>query len=967
MAHLSKYLKLFFLLIFTIYAQEVPTKDTNSSDENLRLMYQVFTYSSDLKNAYKVAKKGVKDYPESLFWHKNLAQVAQWLDKRAEVIEQYIFIYAKTKDEEMGEKILSYALQSYQYEKAVPILRQKVLQNPSVKNIKDMIFVYDKVGSPEESAKFLIELSNKKNANVSWSLEAMNIYMQLGEMEKLEQLVKKIEKRENLDLNTTQKLSNYYISQKNIQKSYNILLRTTINNKSKESIKYYQNISDIGWYLQDPKNAAKASKQLFIQGVARLIDIERIIYYYTELEPTLGQKALLYGSKEFDNKYFYNTYITNLYEKKQYKKLAKEFEKIEKNKSYSEMLTKSYFWLMKGQTYSVLGNKDQALIAFKKALQLEDNSATTMETLMWFYIDQGNIYALSGQKGLAIKSFKEALRLDTHSVTVLTTLLWFYIDNKEHKRLKEMLFKIEESEEIDQLLWLPLAVANFSLQKPDRSMRYIKKLMLTNDKNLDIKLMYAYIMQAREETDAFMQTMQEVYLILDAQLKKDKNKLQEKKFLEQYLSTSAYFIDVLRYKELLLQAKSILPKKQYIELSIFWSLRHREYARARFLAQKLSDIEPWMQLNIALNNDDRTKQLDLLYKYHSILPIRDRVTTALNIGSISLAQTLAFDGLEDNIYDYLLYQQSRDLIERYADRVKATLGYLGRNNIDRSYLDIKNRYYIARGWSFLTDLFMAKNRDIDPKSFINIPQNDNSLKLGLRKEFDRGNMELRFGMRSAVKDYFTFSTKLHYKLMSRVNIDLGYYNSTQADETTYLLLAGKKDQINGKIALQYLPSSNISLALNYNKYYSQDDYYLGDGYYARLELYRQIHSGYPDIALSVFADYGNYANEYGDIGVVKDITPYRGRVLPEEFYNIGVNLFYGIINKETYTRVWRPFAEITPYYNGYSEQFNISFGGGYGGSLWGQDHLSIGFNYDQSVNGTAESTLGIYLNYHLFY
>jgi len=49
------------------------------------------------------------------------------------------------------------------------------------------------------------------------------------------------------------------------------------------------------------------------------------------------------------------------------------------------------------------------------------------------------------------------------------------------------------------------------------------------------------------------------------------------------------------------------------------------------------------------------------------------------------------------------------------------------------------------------------------------------------------------------------------------------------------------------------------------------------------------------------------------------------------------------------------------------KQFNLSFGGGYGGTLFGRDHLSIGFNYNQSVNGTQENTLEIYTNYHLFF
>gem|GEM_PF-1407136 len=980
---MSRLVVLLFSLIISLSAQEPTSTDNNGSDEKLELMYQVFTYSSDLNNSYKIAKKGVKLYPDSLSWHKRLAKVSVWLDKRAEAIEQYRYIYAKTKNKRMGEKILKYALSSYQYEVAAPILRDKTLENPTRKNIKDMIFLYDQVGTPEIAAQTLVELSNREDAQPLWSLKAMEIYMQLGASKRVEELAQKIEQRASLDIDTTQKLASYYISQKKIPKAYDLLLRTDIDSNKSNSSLYYQQVSDIGWYLQDPKNAAHASKQLFLQGKARQIDIERIIYYYSDLDAVLVQKASHYGSTKFQNRYFYRTYLDTLYAQKRYKELAVEFEKISRDKNSSNMSKESYFWIMRGQTYSALGEQEKAVASFYKALKISHNSPTVMETLLWFYIDQGNAYAVAGEQEKAIESFQEALRLSHNAPTVMETLMWFYIDHKEHKRLKKMIFELEESGHTVQRLWLPLAVGNFALQKPERAMHYIKRLMQAKENDIDIKLMYAYIMQAREEQDTFMKMMREVYTILNKRLAKNSKLMQNKKFLEDYLSVALYFIDADDYEALLAKSKKSLGIKKFIELSIYWSLRHNEYALARYQAHKLATIEPWMQLNIALNSDDRTKQLDLLYKYRSILPIRDRVTTAISVGSISLAQTLAFDGQEDNKYDYLLYQQNRDLIHQHADNVNISLGYHNRNAFDRSYMKIKNRYYIAEAYSLLTNLNIARDKNQDPINLSNLPKEDDFIEIGVKKAFDRGNLELLFGWRSAVESYFTFATKLHYRVMSRVEVDMGYYNNAQADETTYLLFGGKKDGVSTKVSLQYLPSSTLSLSLFYNRYYSQDDHYLGDGYYVRAEWYRQLHSGYPDIAIGAFADYGRYndlfdkkfSNRFDDqrdkglsvLGSLGKLMPFRGRVLPEEFYNIGVNFFYGMMNKQYYTRVWRPYAEISPYYNGYSHRFNFSFGAGYGGSLHGQDHLTIGFDYDQSVNGTTESNFRIYTNYRIFY
>jgi len=921
-----------FILLFTmIEADDIVHKDRGLSDETMRLIYQVFIYSEDLENGYIVAKKAIVKYPESIYWHQKLAEVAKWLDKREEAIDNYLFVFKKSHDKVLGEKILNYAIGAYQYETAIPILREKVLDNPTKENIKDLILIHDRAGIPEDTAEILMELSRRTNADPYWIEKAMEIYIELGDSEAVDKIIKDIEDRVTIDIETTQKISSYYISQKELKKSYDILFHADRSDSDQNIIPYYQQVSDLGWYLQDEKGASKASKELYLIGEARLVDYERIIYYYKESEPELVADVALDGYRKFKKEYLYITYLNRLFSNREYEKLSLAFDRLEQGSEDKDIVSTLYFWLMKGQMYSALGDQDRAEESFQKALSIDKNSSST-----------------------------------------IVTLLWFYITNHDSKSLKKMLFKIEESEDIDQKLWLPLAVSNFSLQKPDRAMIYIKSLMRLekSEINLDIKFIYAYLMQAREEQGAFMKIMREIYYSLEKRKMEDPRLLYDPKFLEKYLKSGAYFIAVDEYEELLKRSKSILDKESYIELSISWSLRHNAHSRARYLASKLSNIEPWMNLSIAMSSGDRSSQLDILYHYYTILPIRDRVVAAINTGNISLAQSLVFRGREDNRADYLIYQQERDLIESNVNTIDIKLGETIRNNLDRSYIHIDNRYYLAEAWSILTKIDLSTNRNKNRESLLTIPNSDNAIDLGLRKKFMRGYWELHIGMRSSIENYYHLYALIHYKLMSRLTLDASYKNSTNANETTYLLIGGKKDEIKTKATLQYLPSSSISLSMTYNKFYSQDDSYLGYGYNVRAEWYHQIHNGYPDMAIGVFSEYGNYIEEFGSNGIIRDIMPNDGRVLPvlpEEFYNIGMSLFYGMVNKEHYTRVWRPYAQFAPYYSGHTNSINLSLGVGYGGSLYGKDHLAIGVSYDQSVNGTQESTLGIYIKYRILY
>ena len=100
-----------------------------------------------------------------------------------------------------------------------------------------------------------------------------------------------------------------------------------------------------------------------------------------------------------------------------------------------------------------------------------------------------------------------------------------------------------------------------------------------------------------------------------------------------------------------------------------------------------------MQLNMALYEDSRTQQLDILYRHFATLPIGDAVIAAVRTKNISFAQTLAFQGLENNRYDSTLYKENLNLVETYADVVDFKATRLKRSNIDQDTLHINNLFH----------------------------------------------------------------------------------------------------------------------------------------------------------------------------------------------------------------------------------------------------------------------------------
>lgn len=914
----------------TLYKEGNTTLAANSQKKpeesgKLKLMFQVFIYTSDLENAYKVAKKAIAKHPKSLYWHQKMAEICQWLDKREEAIKHYNYIYSVTQEEELGEKILDYSIQAYQFESGIPIVLKKLEKDRSKENIEQMIFLYDQVGSPEDAVAILEKLY-VKDSKPYYLKRALDLTMFMGDLQTSDRLVKELKQYASDDLDIAEALSHYYIMNKDMKSAYDVIKSVDVS-MDDDIIEHYQKVSDIGWSLQDIKSAAEASKKLHQLDEARLQDYERIFYYYNKRDPQLLQEASLRAYQKYKKDYILMNYINILNTNKEYARLAETFKNMKNDPNMIAFKKTTPYWLMKGQMHGQLKQFD-----------------------------------------LALHSFKQAMRLDPKSISTKVTLMWAIIDSKDKKTLQDMIFELEEKGNINPQFWLPLAVGNFQMQRSDKALFYVKKMMKQKNVTVETKFMYAYIMQVRNDEDSFMGTMRDIFMELNQKRKAKPSLMREKAFLKNYLSAGMYVLPVDEFDALLYQSRKHLSKTQFTELALYWAMLNDAQERASFLAQSLNNVEPWLKLNRAMHYDDRNKQLDILYSYMAQLPIRDRVSAAVATGNISLAQTMAFDGMEKNRYDALLYQQNLNLVEQYVDTVSIKTGYQSRSGLQRAYIKGDNRYYLMDGWRLLADFQVNQDKNTNTFMKDNVPKRSGEFHLGMQKNFSNGYFKFKAGYNSALEDYCDASAKLNYKISKNVMTEVGLAKSKKAEESLFLLHGGKKDNITAQLDWQYVTSSLLSIYMEYDKFYSQDDAYLGDGYSGRVNWRKQIRNGYPDMSWGFSYLYGKYDEKKGSKGVIDELRPNNSySVLSDDFQNVCANFSYGMVNKEQYTRVWRAFGEFSPCYNMTAKQGNLFFSGGMGGSVYDKDHLSVGVTYDQAAGGTQETNLEIYLRYKMFY
>jgi len=933
---------LYFLLIFGIEllyanstADETPTKaelipqKEDVEDEKLRLMYQVFVYSQDLKNAFKTVKIALKRRPHSLYWHYKMAEVASWLGKGSYAIKSMDYIYRHTNNPRMKKKILKSALQFYQYKIAAPIIKEETMKNPTPKNIKDLIFVYNKIGRPELAAKYLEQLSrNKKNKKDREDLlrEALKVYILLDDEESAKRVLSKLNKLSILKVKTAREMSYYYIPKKSLKKAYKALLKAWNSKDSQRDSGYLIQISDLGWYLQDFPYSVNASKRLIDIGKARLIDYDRVILHYRDKNMKIVEEVSFDAYKKFGKTYLFSTYMSILQSRKDYQKLYKSMLLLERSPKLFKIYKKDpNYYMMKAETLKILKKYDKAEKAYKKAIALNPNSSELKLALFWFYIDSKNI-----------------------------------------SKLKREMFKVEENIKIDKSYWLPLAMSHYFLYEIDRAVYFMDKVR-RNKKNIENDMTFAYLLQLRGDEDGFQKIMKKVFEYLDN--KATPARLRNKDFLSKYLESGIYFMHPAKFEKLLKSSKSIIGESKYQDLSIAWAQKNNAPERIKIISNKFSNPKPWVELSVAMAESDYSKAQRLLYKHYMILPPMDTIIAAQKSGNIAFAKVLAFNAENNNKKSVVIYQTERELAQNYASTFEAKSGYKEGGDVDSTYFEAKNSHYIGRGY-YVQSGFGASRNFTNNKVFSSkAPKNDIWGEIGVKKIFDRGSIEVKSGVKSESKNYAYFALKGNYKVTQKLTLETALNKGVNSEETSYLKVGGKKNSIEVRGEYPYLPSTKISLSGSYEKFYSQDDKYLGDGIKGKADANRQIFQHYPDFKVHVFTEYGNYKENINKKGVIDKITKIdpAGAVLPNKYLKTGTTIMLGNLNRENYTRVWRAYAEFTPAYDWLSESLDFSLNAGYGGSLFGQDKLRFDIKYNRTLGEVNSIGYGLNLNYKLLY
>ena len=897
-----------------------------TKEEELKLMLQSFLYTNDLKNAYKTAKIGYKRNPNSYYWNKKMEEVARWSGHGDEAITYMRFMYKRKPSQKLQTDLINHGLARYQYKEIESLVLQKVLQNPNHENIENMIFVYEELGEPQKAALFLEQAYQNHTNHGAYLTRALELYIAQGDLESASRVVQKIQNAPTpYTSHDAEVIAYYYYLKKDIYQAYDALHGVDENNAS---IKYYELKSDLGWYIHKQIPAAEASLALYEKNATRVADYERIVYVTKDSNLSLLLDLSLEAYTKYDMTFIFYAYANYAINANAYDALREGIEKIATINN-PKITQESQYWIIKAQLHQ----------HYKENL-------------------------------LAQEALNHALSLNPDNLDLQLSVLYEKLNTDSSSELLEAINTIADNPDLSAYFYFAIASSYYYLQDVNSASYY---LSLAKEENLevvhstDFKFLEAYVYQSKNSPNAFYKKMKEIKKVLKKEAKADPKIKETSNYAREYLTASMNTMSQAKFEKKFRKYKSFLTEQDFNNLNYSWALKKGSSEESHIIYQDIDKKELWMLFSNALQQQKHSEIQDLLSSKVNTLPIEDASFAANNDGQIALAQTLVFDALNKNSDSQNAYISHLNLAQQRSNKFTIKPSFYIREPLKQKYIKIKNQNYLDDGYYLSTSLNFYDNETLDSAILLTVPSKTLEVGASVKKVFQRGVLDFDINYHNSMKKYISLQLSGDYKLHNALKAGFILANNITSLESTQLLLGGKKDMIEAKISYNIMPSTLIEYKHQYNRYNSQDDVYLGSGNYGYSILAYQIRNGYPDMRVAAFADFGVYQETEGSRGVIDELQVDGVTTLPEDFYNVGGLFTYGMVNESVYTRVWRPFIELSAYYNSFIDDYSYGFNIGYGGSINHKDHLVVGSSYTESSNGVGDSIFELYLKYEFLY
>lgn len=979
-------------------------------EEIYNLAFSVFLANHNLTDARSLAQSAVRQQPQSMLWHKRLAEVNEWSGAPREALPEWL-AYARLGGDGKGwDAALRLAESLFDQSAMLAVLQHKLAVDPGNPEWLDRLLAsYEAAGRPEQA---LALLHDRLFAESGASHLAGGAQRQ-RELE----LLAAIAERSGAD---GQSLDAYRRLQAEFGPSSRYALH--IANHLFRNGK----ITDSFVALQQATTVARPEDDDFWRTYA---EVGRMLQ--NDAAAQAGYRKLLAGNRQNENDL---TNLIALLETPQ-PRAAAELA------AFAHAATgKPEFAVQALNLFARTGAWPQArrFLDGIQAAQLRG-----LENRASFLSARAAVRQATDDLPGAVGDWRRALVLAPDNAELRAGLIWAWIATRDTPALQHALRRWRAAAESDPTLWGPFAAAQMALGRPADALHWFQKSGFLKDDYLWL-MSYAECLEANAQPDLAWRIRRRVWVglrrpgVLDNADPENLIELRDRLAANAQLflngdggqrviqalvrvdaatlrQAPASMADLPRNgDEMLSRLQAIgsspppleLAQKQggtlralfradpadttstasasagnsrlsasVRELVLSYALSHEanDMARAWLAARYATQLSRplWAELSLLLANDDRQQLNRLLDQVPDWLPAYDRIEAAQRAGRPALAQSFAFWqlaqlGADDEAHLRLTNLVTEEPAAFQFDALQARYFPLR-----IAQTRVQNAIALSPGLRLSLALTERRQENDDATELGVVPGHDNDAEIGLRKRTETGYLAASLQARAAATNIMGGRLDYAFAPDPRVAVTGNAGIHQRATESALLRAGGMRSGIENDVTYAFSKREYLRAGFGWQRYASQAGTPLGTGSNWNLELGSRLRLEYPNLTLRTFANGSSFsANGRFDTQIAQLVPrqsdPLHFDYMPAGSTTVGASVGLGTTIDDAYSRAWRPFLEL-----GLTHDSNDGRGylvsAGIAGSVFGQDLLLLHGQRSSATSGNPQGEQEIGLSYRWFY
>lgn len=905
------------------------------NSKEFALYYQVFVYNNNVEYAYDVARIAVKNDPNDNQWREKLAQAALWSGHLEEALGQWIYLLNKNAEpEKFIDQAKKLAEQLHDYDNLNIIVAYQLKQNPTS---KPLILQYSTAmedqGYPLAALKYL-QGTKGVYLDKEYLKQLASIATNMDDPKLLIEYLNLWYKIDQKNPEVSLKLSEYHYLRGNLDMAFRVLHSNAMTIPESNNV-FWSTYGAISYLDGQLNSSVIAYQHLFKIHQISKNELLQLI----DMEYSTGQYQKAYEHARFAYSTHHETELISMI-----LGLGETLNKWQELKTFIDSLPSKELNALKGKI-------DTAIIL-------------------------ANIYAHLGLFQLAYHQWEDIFTRWPDATLAQQSYIWFLIDNDFSGQLQHTLKR-----------WCKLLINKDSLWHV-----YYSALIELGDNVHALQVMLQHhkiVFKSYEHltalADLFDKTDNDfaayyagrqalVLLMKDIAKKTHQMSTQQKLSLIQLMNSFAPAANT--YHAVANLSKNLFKTKEIDNQVMDWALNNDNYELATYI-KKIHDIyriktTPWMALSIAMAYNDQQAMGELLQKSPKRLPHRDRVTAAVMIENMKLAEQLAYQGLEEHPKDSDMYDLFIDTMIPRSNEAYVGSYYKGYNSAVGPLETLGGRVFMTPSIALIPFASGWFPHTTNTDNVFWVPSRDVVGGLKVKKYIHKGWMYLKVGERKSLESFMFGALAMRQQLDARWSGDVILSYHKRADETLQLELGGMKNEAAVLLTYIYDNYNTLETRLNIDQFLGQDGTHLGAGEELEVHWQNKLFLSYPDWNVNVYGYWNNY--QYTNTALSLPLQQFfapgsdadTSFIMPENYTQLEFTIGAGQNYKRDYTQFIKGFFEAGL---SYGSPFGIGeiVQGGFSSSIFGRDHLVLYGEYSNNQKEAGQNLFKVGMRYDTFF